>query len=62
METEGAYEPIMKKEENTKGRVYVGSVGTGQHQEVRNIQRKRRLKKDAQRGMGGGGREETWRI
>ena len=37
METEGAYEPIMKKEENTKGRVYIGSVGTGQHQEVRNI-------------------------
>lgn len=55
METERAYEPIMKKTDNTKGRVYIGSVGTGQHQDVRNIQRKRSLKKDAQRGTGGGG-------
>lgn len=46
----------MKKEENTKGRVCIGSVGAGQHQDVRNIQRKRSLKKDAQRGTGGGGR------
>ena len=45
----------MKKADNTKGRVYIGSVGTGQHQDVRNIQRKRSLKKDAQRGTGGGG-------
>ena len=47
METEGADELIMKKEENTKGRVCTGSVDAGQHQDVRNIQRKRSLKKNA---------------